>query len=1005
MTDMTNPSGSKGLSVNLIPNFFKTDANKRFLQATVDQLVTPGTVKKVNGFVGRTYSKSNVGTDLFIEAADLNRQNYQLEPSLTVQDTLGNNTFFKDYIDYINQLEVFGSDTSNHARLNKQEFYSWNPHIDWDKFVNFQNYYWMSYGPDTITIYGQQLTAQSTYKIAIEYEGQNNQYIFTPDGLTPNPSVKLYRGQTYKFIVDSPSNPISIKTARSLGITDRYVISGIDLYGVESGVITVTIPINSPNILYYQSETDINLGGVFEIYDIDENSFINVEKDILGKVNYKLSDGTKLSNGMKVSFGGQVSPQQYATGEYYVEGVGTAIQLVEKSILEISTTYTESETLLFDSNPFDVDAFSDSTGFAKTLDYMVINRASRDHNPWSRYNRWFHKDVITAGASFNKTLVSLDQSLRAVRPIIEFDANLKLFNFGTDAIFDIDLVDSFTTDAFSIIEGSLGYSIDGVSLSAGQNILFLNETDRLVKNKIFKVEFIDVKHLSSNSRQIHLVEIHSPKINEIILVKQGKSNQGLMYWFNGDTWQKAQQKTNTNQFPLFDVVGSDGVSFGDFLRYDGTTFKGTYLFSYKVNPAGTVDDNLGFALSYRNIENIGDIVFDFCFDNDKFSYRDTVAIIDIPVNTGYLVTKDYAGNAVYKNTWEKCTAPTQAAFRVYKNTTQTNNFKLDIFDDINDLSDLIIRVYIDGKRLAKDHWSVISSSDYKIIKLRTDLVSTEILTIKTYASQPINANGFYEIPLNLQHNPMNSGLSTLTLGEVIDHVDSIVDNIYMEDADEIEELDYDIETDLTFIGTFPGASNLRDLGNITQYGTKFVQHSGPASMSMYHVTTETNNVIRAVQESRDKYIQFKKNFLAIASSLGIETTPAKQVDLILEQINKDNSKLSPYYFSDMVPYRSAIKTDITVVDARIKTYPLKTIFTLDTLSSKAVIVYLNDSQLIYKKDYYFSNQGFVVISATLVAGNTVSIVEYESTDGSFIPETPTKLGMWPKYEPKILENS
>ena len=36
MTDFTNPSGSKGLSVNLIPNFFKTDANKRFLQATID---------------------------------------------------------------------------------------------------------------------------------------------------------------------------------------------------------------------------------------------------------------------------------------------------------------------------------------------------------------------------------------------------------------------------------------------------------------------------------------------------------------------------------------------------------------------------------------------------------------------------------------------------------------------------------------------------------------------------------------------------------------------------------------------------------------------------------------------------------------------------------------------------------------------------------------------------------------------------------------------------------
>ena len=1006
MTDFTNPSGSKGLSVNLIPNFFKTDANKRFLQATVDQLVAPGTVKKVNGFVGRQYSKSTTGTDLFVEAPTLSRQNYQLEPALTVQDTLGNNTFFKDYIDYINQLSVFGADVSNHARLNKQEFYSWNPHIDWDKFVNFQNYYWLSYGPDTIKIFGQQLTAQSTYKIALEYQGQNNQYVFTPDGLTPNPAIKLYRGQTYKFIVSSPSNPISIKTARSLGIDDRYVIAGVDAYGVENGVITITIPVNSPNILYYQSETDINLGGTFEIYNMDDNSFINVELEILGKVNYTLSDGTKLSNGMKVSFGGQVSPIEYATGEYYVEGVGTAIRLIEKSILEISTTYTTSETLLFDSMPFDVDAFSDSTGFAKTLDYTVINRASRDHNPWSRYNRWFHKDVINASASFNKTIASLDQSLRAVRPIIEFDADLKLFNFGTDAIADIDLVDSFTTDAFSTIEGSLGYSIDGISLSAGQKILFVSDTDRLVKNKIFKVEFIDVKHLSSNSRQIHLVELHSPTENEVVLVKQGVTNQGLMYWFNGTTWTSTQQKTNTNQFPLFDVVDSTGTSFSDTSKYDGTTFKGTHLFSYKVNETGIVDANLGFALSYKNIENIGDIVFDFNFDTDAFSYRESVNIVDVSINTGYLVTKDYAGNTVYENAWETCIAPNiQAGIRIYKNSNQINNFKIDIFDDVTNLSDLTVHIYINSNRIASDHWMLVDGPDYKIVKLKADMLATDVLTIETYASQPINKNGFYEIPLNLQNNPLNSALTTLTLGEVIDHVNSIVDGIYVIDADAIEETNFDAKTDftrtLTFIGTFPGASNLRDLGNITPFGTKFVQHSSPASISLYHITTETNNVIRAIQESRDKYIQFKKNFLAVALNLGIETTPSKQVDLILEQINKDKSKTDPYYFSDMVPYRAGIKTNITVVDPRIKTYPLKTTFTLTTLSNKAVIVYVNDLQLIYQTDYYFNEQGFVVINYTLVENDTITIVEYASTDGAFIPETPTKLGMWPKYKPMI----
>ena len=135
----SNVNGNKGLSANLLPKFYQTPSNKKFLQSTIDQLFQPGSLTKVSGYVGRENAKASVGTDLYIEASDKSRQDYQLEPAVTIKDTVGNVTFFKDYIDYINQINVFGGNTDNHARLNKQEFYSWNPHIDWDKFVNFQN--------------------------------------------------------------------------------------------------------------------------------------------------------------------------------------------------------------------------------------------------------------------------------------------------------------------------------------------------------------------------------------------------------------------------------------------------------------------------------------------------------------------------------------------------------------------------------------------------------------------------------------------------------------------------------------------------------------------------------------------------------------------------------------------------------------------------------------------------------------------------------------------------
>ena len=85
---------------------------------------------------------------------------------------------------------------------------------------------------------------------------------------------------------------------------------------------------------------------------------------------------------------------------------------------------------------------------------------------------------------------TVDQSARAIRPIIEFEPGLKLFNHGTKAKPSVDLIDTFTTDVFSKIEGSIGYNIDGVDLTEGMRVLFINDPDILVYGKIYKIKFI-----------------------------------------------------------------------------------------------------------------------------------------------------------------------------------------------------------------------------------------------------------------------------------------------------------------------------------------------------------------------------------------------------------------------------------------------------------------------------------------------------------------------------------
>jgi hypothetical protein len=980
MSDQINPNANGGRSYNFLPKFFQSDANKKFLQATVDQLTQSGTVKKINGYIGRENAKAATGSDIFIAAPDSDRQNYQLEPGFVINDQLGNTTFFKDYIDYINQLSVFGSNTTNHDRINKQEFYSWDPHIDWDKFVNFQQYYWLPYGPDAITITDVQDSVTSEYEIVVESEGDSNEFVFYPNGLTRNPTVKLYRGQTYKFNVNSPGNPFTIKTVRTPGEYDVYTSDLLTNNGTESGTITFTVPYDAPDVLYYVSKSDVDLGGIFQVQSLNYNTTINVEEEIIGKINYTLSNGTPLSNGMKVRFIGNVTPASYATGFYYVEGVGKSIKLINETVLEIVSSYSSAESILFDATPFDAMPFSDATSFSGKRDYIVINRGSQDKNPWSRNNRWFHKSVIEASAAYNGKIPDINQDSRAVRPIIEFEENLKLFNFGIRAIADVDLIDTFTTDVFSNIEGSLGYNVDGIQLAQNQRVLFVNDPDRLVKNNVYKVTYVTIDGV----RQIHLELETEPTLGDVVLVKQGTKNQGQMYWFNGSTWILGQQKTSLNQAPYFDAFDSNGYSYSDTDVYSGSTFSGTKLFSYKIG-TGTTDSNLGFALSYKNISNIGDIVFNFDLLTDSFQYKTVDKVLTQTIDVGFLKRTSDIGVTSYTNGWQICQADvTQAAVRIYKNTNKTNNFDIDLFDDITDLSDLVVKVYVNGIRLGKENWTLVDGVVYKKVILNTAISTSDVLTIRAFAKQPINKNGYYEIPVNLQNNPFNDSITTFTLGEVSDHVNSIVDNLS------------------TFSGSYPGANNLRDLGDITSYGTKFVQHSGPMSLSVYHITSETNNVVRAIEKARDDYNKFKRSFIITAENLGIDADPIRQVDLILEKINKDKPKTSPYYFSDMVPYGAYIKADLTVVDYRIRTYPLNKVFSLDELSSRAVIVYHNDNQILFGKDYTFSNQGFIVITdqVDLVNGDTITIYEYENTSGSFVPATPTKLGIWPKYEPK-----
>ena len=980
----SNDPNQKRKAENLLPRFYRSDSNKKFISGTINQLIQNGTVRRLNGYIGRENSKATSANNIFLNEPIEDRKNYQLEPSLVIEDTIGNVTFYKDYLDYINTIDVLGGIINNHERINQQEFYSWEPHIDWDKIVNFSHYYWLPFGPDAITIPGQQLEIIKTYKVVVSDEGDNRALLFTPDGLTRNPSLTLYRGQTYRFEINCPNEPFSIKSQREIGEAYRF-IDGVDSYAVENGVITFTVPLECADVLYYVSENTPDASGIIKIFDITENTAIDVENEIINSPTYTLRSGLSLSNGMKVNFKGRVSPSFYSEGDFYVEGVGDRIQLIPEKQLEIVAPYTKDYEVTFDDTGYDRLPYNDVKYSPIVKDYITINRSSTDRNPWSRYNRWFHESIIEKTALELGQQPIFDQAQRAKRPIIEFNANLKLFNFGTMPKQDIDLVDDFTNDVFSIIEGSLGYNIDNVQLIDGHRILFTGDKDPLVSGKIYRVNFITTHENNSSIgvRRIHLEEEPDalPNLYDVVLVKTGIKYTAQMLWYDGLKWIVGQTKSKQNQQPLFDLFDKDGVNLTDTSKYDGSTFLGNKIFSYKIG-TGIKDSELGFALSYKNINNVGDILFNFDLLQNSFSYKIISNVITESTDNKFIKKVSNLG-IEYLNGWTTNKLKNvQPIVRIYKNSNLTNDFPIDVYDDINDLDDLLVKVYINGKRLDKSLFSVVDDVVYKMVVLDNHVTNMDIVTLRCYSKQVKNSNGKYEFPINFQNNPLNNNINDFTLGEVIDHVDSIIDNIQ------------------TFEGMYPGVGNLRDLSDISSYGTKFVQHSGSINLSLYHLTNKTANVLKSLEKSRDDYGKFKRNFINHLTELSNDISIKESVDLILFEINQGNPKTAPYYFSDVLGYGACKQTDFNVQDYRVTKYPLSAPFTLNELNYKAVNVYLNDLQLIYGRDYVFGFDGFVEVLAPIKENDILTVYEYESTDGCFIPPTPTVLGLYPKFEPQ-----
>lgn len=1123
---------------NFLPEYFRTVTNQRFTGATLDQLVSDAKNVQINGYIGRSFAPTYKLGDNYVPESTKARASYQLEPSVVITDKNKKVVLNSTYIDLLQSVANNGGFINNQQRLFGSEYYNYDGHFDYDKFVNYNNYYWIPGGPDSVGVSSSNVPLTETFVVTRNTSVSG--YTFSGSGSYPNTQITLARGGTYQFTIDQPGfnfwiqsepgvtgvdpNISTIDTRQVFGVTnngtdngviqfkaplataqnfyttmgkvdnadaavtfnyvdiqntllsaflkkfpdgldgivnqlhgkkiifvngnvdddalwessgladaapfdsnsfdrnlfmpgivpsiDRTSVWQVNLVATDSGDYVIQIsPITAvttnqkvfvtsgktyaatefwvnnmslynvvplitatQDYLYYQDSSNPGFVGQIKLVD-NATTPINVPLDIIGKVGYKAPNGVVFTNGLKIQFDSLVVPSSYANSEFYVEGVGTGIQLVPVSQLVVPESF--------------------ASAIATTPDYITINRASQDLNAWTRTNSWFHVDVLTATATYNNTAINYGPNIPGRRAIIEFESDLQLFNFGKQAKSNVDVITFGNTDAFVNIEGQTSYTLDGVALNQGMIVIFANDYDTNVKNEVWQIDY----EVINNTNYLRLIKTTDDPVNagQNVLITQGNF-AGQTFWFDGTTWHSSQEKTGFNQTPLFDIVDTNGYSFADATVYPNSTFAGTAIFGYKVG-TGNNDVVLGFPLSYQTFNNIGDIVFNNFYDTEAFTYTTnttTGAASTLAINTGYILKNNSLVDNTKLTDWVTGIAPSEQYQIITKffdgkvltlNGTEYAFIQVDVTPD-NQETIPYLKVYLNNTLLNPNaEYLQTTYGVYPIVVLTTMPAIGDKIDVAVFSNSSSNL-GYYDVPDNLDSNPLNENFNSITLGQLRNHYSKLLENTRVSPSTPIPPRDRYVKA---------------------QGGT-LLQHSSPTVYGMTFLTDPTVNFAHGITLARKEYTRFKNRFISLASSLkGIDyTNPASGVDDILASINSVKNSSFPWYYSDMVPQGTTYNSTVyTVLNARQTQYEINSIFNNTVLSNRAVLVYHNGVQLVSGKDFAFSLVSPAIkLTTTMTVGDTLEIRDYSNTDGNYIPETPTKLGLYPKFEPEIyLDNT
>ncbi len=387
-------TGVSPKTTDLLPTIFRTETNKKVLSAVMEDLFQPSSIETLNYAVGRNRTKFT-GLD------------YLPHPTARRQLETGLVLFNDDKVSVLTADDIATAwDLNDRTRETVEPISILDLPIDPDKFLNWANYYWIE---------------------------ERMPVVFLTSG---NTDLNVQSGIVGKKYYTSPVQP----NGRSLEFK------------------------NGMRVVFHQRPGLTDIGGDLDLDLLtDGNSQLQMDYEFVNYDNRLIGvsvDGVILTQGVEYYISGNHImwltefpaqkavhvhvPNFYITLDeelrlrsWLVTGVGTeeGIQLIGLHSQFTNTVYSKLSNALWDQSavPWDRVEWDGFIPGINPKEYILQEPGAKNRNAHSRTNCWFHKSTIQTAVDFLGIEFSdiAKSDSQAMRPIVEFENSLELYNHGT----------------------------------------------------------------------------------------------------------------------------------------------------------------------------------------------------------------------------------------------------------------------------------------------------------------------------------------------------------------------------------------------------------------------------------------------------------------------------------------------------------------------------------------------------------------------------------------------